>query len=111
MARSTKSTDELLAAAETAFTGTTTVEKSVEDRQREEASTRVREVLAAALTGLETKNYTGEARDLIAKAAANLQSALRNATAAVKAQKDPSGLAGVITVEDTVESSAESSAE
>lgn len=107
MARTQKSTDEILAAAQTAFTGGTTVEKSIDETQREEAAEYVRKTLADALSDLYVDSYTGEARDLIAKAAANLHSALRNATAAVKKQADPSVLPGVHTQGPETRSAAE----
>ncbi len=103
MARTTKSTDETLAALEAEFAGSTAVEKSVEDTQREEATKHVTDTLAAAYAGLKSDAFTGEAKDLIAKAAANLHSALRNAKAAVKKQADPSQLPGVVTTGDTTE--------
>lgn len=97
MARTTKTTDELLASALSALQAPAQAEKSIDEIQREEATAEVRTVLATALSGLQTEKYSGEARDLIAKASANLTSALRNATAAVKKQDDPSNLAGVTT--------------
>lgn len=99
MARTQKTTDQLLAESLAALQGGTKAEKSVEEKQREEAVDHVRGVLAAALSGLDAEKYTGESKDLIAKAAGNLHSALRNATQAVKKQADPSVLAGVITQE------------
>lgn len=97
MARTQKSTDETLASALAALQGTTQPEKSIEDQQREEATEHVRVTLATALTALNTDAFTGEAKDQIAKAAANIHSALRNASAAVKKQVDPSLLPGVST--------------
>lgn len=102
MARTVKSTDEILAALKAELSGSTTVEKTAEEKQREEASAHVREVFASAHAGLEVEKFSGEAKDLIAKAAANIHSALRNATAAVKKQADPSNLPGVTTASDPI---------
>lgn len=100
MARTTKTTDETLAAALAALEGKAPQDKSTEEKQREEAAEYVRKTLSDALSDLYVGEYTGEAKDLIARAAANLHSALRNATAAVKKQADPSTLPGVYTQGD-----------
>lgn len=99
MARTTKTTDELLASALSALQAPAASEKSIEEKQRDEAIEHVRGTFATALSELNTDAFTGEARDLVAKAAANLTSALRNATAAVKKQDNPSNLPGVKTQE------------